>query len=115
MTLDVFPSLVLTTVTDADWAGIAERMSVTGGVVLLAGCCVFSSITLLTRGKLRTFAKAAAKMKQSHLRRLEKCDVRIWSATPHCTDAWSRPDSTANAATAISRSFTADCSKAKWN
>ena len=27
---------------DADWAGLAERRSVTGGVVLLAGCCMAS-------------------------------------------------------------------------
>ena len=41
MTLDLFLKgrLVLTAVVDADWAGIAERRSVTEGVVLLAGCC----------------------------------------------------------------------------
>ena len=33
---------MLTAVADADWAGIAERMSVMKGVVLLAGCCVAS-------------------------------------------------------------------------
>jgi len=38
---------------------------------------IASSTTQLTRGKLRTFAAAAAKMKQSSLRRLEKRDVRI--------------------------------------
>ena len=32
----------LSAVADADWAGLAERRSVTGGVVLLAGCCVAS-------------------------------------------------------------------------
>ena len=44
MTLDVFPRgrLVRTAVAGTDWAGIAERRSVTGGVVLLAGCCVTS-------------------------------------------------------------------------
>ena len=40
---------------------------------------IASSTTELPRGKLRTFVKAAAKMKQSYLRRLEKCDVRIKS------------------------------------
>ena len=44
MTLDLFSKyrLVLTAVVHADWAGIAERRSATGGVVLLAGCCVAS-------------------------------------------------------------------------
>ena len=36
-----------------------------------------SSTTQLTRGKLRPFAKVAAKMKQSYLWRLKKCDVRV--------------------------------------
>ena len=41
-----------------------------------------SSTTQLTRGKLRTFAKVAAKMKQSYLWRLKKSDVRLksWEA-----------------------------------
>ena len=40
MKLELFPTgrLVLSAVADADWAGLAERRSVTGGVVLLAGC-----------------------------------------------------------------------------
>ena len=44
MTLDLFSKgrLVLTAVVHADWAGLAERRSATGGVVLLAGCCVSS-------------------------------------------------------------------------
>ena len=44
MTLDLFSKgrLVPTAVVHADWAGIAERRSATGGVVLLAGCCVSS-------------------------------------------------------------------------
>ena len=44
MTLELFPKgrLVLTAAADADWAGIAERRSVTGGVALLAGCSVTS-------------------------------------------------------------------------
>ena len=43
---------------------------------------IASSTTQLTRGQLRTFAKVAAKMKQSYLWRLKKCDVRIklWEA-----------------------------------
>ena len=41
-----------------------------------------SSTTQLTLGRLRTFAAAAAEMKQSCLWCLEKCDVRIkaWDA-----------------------------------
>ena len=44
MKLELFPKgrLVLSAMADADWAGLAERRSVTGGVVLLAGCCVTS-------------------------------------------------------------------------
>ena len=44
MTLDLFSKgrLVLAAVVHADWAGLAERRSATGGVVLLAGCCVSS-------------------------------------------------------------------------
>ena len=44
MKLELFAtgSLVLSAVADADWAGLAERRSVTGAVVLLAGCCVAS-------------------------------------------------------------------------
>ena len=44
MKLEIFPKgrLVLSAMADADWAGLAERRSVTGGVVLLAGCCVAS-------------------------------------------------------------------------
>ena len=44
MNLELFPKgrLVLSAIADADWAGLAERRSVTGGVVLLAGCCVAS-------------------------------------------------------------------------
>ena len=33
---------VLSAMADADWAGLAERRSVTSGVVLLAVCCVSS-------------------------------------------------------------------------
>ena len=33
---------MLSAMADADWAGTAERRSVTGSVVLLAGCCVAS-------------------------------------------------------------------------
>ena len=40
---------------------------------------IASSTTQLTRGKLRTFAKVAAKKEQSYLWRLKKCDVRIKS------------------------------------
>ena len=43
---------------------------------------IASSTTQLTRGKLRTLAKVAAKMEQSYLWRLKKCDVRnrSWEA-----------------------------------
>ena len=42
--LELFPKgrLVLSVVANASCAGLAERRSVTGGVVLLAGCCVAS-------------------------------------------------------------------------
>ena len=40
---------------------------------------IATSTTQLTRGKLRPSAKVAAKMKQSYLWRLKKCDVRIKS------------------------------------
>jgi hypothetical protein len=43
-TLDLYPKgrLAVVAVADADWAGILERRSVSGGVLQLSGCCVLS-------------------------------------------------------------------------